>query len=149
MIQIHPNFLTDKEFNEMLSSVDRTNLHDVPNAHNTKSYHFRESNIYRKLCPFGKLAFQETLIYSEGGYSQLHIDGYSSAGGDPWVATGILFCNEEYDGGELLFPKLGISLKPKKNTFLLFPAGNDSHVYEHGVDLVKSGERITTIFRFR
>lgn len=149
MINIIPNFLTDVEFTGLLNAVNRNDLHDVPNAYNTKSYHFGESNIYKKLCQFGKLAFQETLIYSVGGYSDMHIDGYSYTGGDPWVSTGILFCNDDYGGGELLFPKIGLKFKPKPNTFILFPAGVDSHVYEHGVSTVTSGERITTIFRFR
>lgn len=148
MLQIYSNFFTDDEFQRIIGTLDRNNLHDVPNAVNTKSCPSRVFRVKDKISRFGDVSFQEILVYSEGGYSNPHIDGMSYGGGLSWKVTGILICNEEYTGGELYFPKLEASFKLPKNTLVIFPAGVDSHQFEHGVSPVLSGERITAIFRF-
>jgi predicted 2-oxoglutarate/Fe(II)-dependent dioxygenase YbiX len=45
-----------------------------------------------------------------------------------------------YEGGEIYFPRLDWSYKPKANTLLVFPS-NDKFV--HGVTKVTKGERYT------
>lgn len=41
----------------------------------------------------------------------------------------ILFLNEDYDGGEIYFPKQNITINPKQNTLLLYP-GTAEFVHE-------------------
>lgn len=48
----------------------------------------------------------------------------------------IAYINDDYADGALFFPKLGIELKPKPGTLLVFP-GNEE--YEHGVKHVGEG----------
>ena len=48
----------------------------------------------------------------------------------------ILYLNEEYNDGEIFFPKLNIELKPKPKALLLFPGTKE---YEHGVRHVGPG----------
>jgi hypothetical protein len=55
-----------------------------------------------------------------------------------WSA--IYYINDLYEGGEIYFPRLDWSYKPKANTLLVFPS-NDKFV--HGVTKVTKGERYT------
>jgi hypothetical protein len=48
----------------------------------------------------------------------------------------IIYINDEYNDGELFFPKLDISLKPNPGDLLFFP-GDEKH--EHGVRHVGEG----------
>jgi hypothetical protein len=62
-----------------------------------------------------------------------HTDNHT----DPSIAyAAILYINDDYDDGELFFKNLGIKLKPKPKTLLIFPG--DAR-YEHGVEKVSDG----------
>jgi len=50
----------------------------------------------------------------------------------------IYYLNSDYDGGELFYPNLGLSIKPKANSLLIHPGAKE---YEHGVKDVISGTR--------
>jgi hypothetical protein len=54
----------------------------------------------------------------------------------------VYYLNEDYDGGEIVFPRFGINYKPKANQLLLFPS---NYMYNHTVTPVKSGERYTVV----
>lgn len=80
-----------------------------------------------------------------GENQDIHADG-ETAGGYPGynyiVDYGsIIYLNEEYEGGELFFPKYNIHIKPKAGTLVFFPSTN---MYAHGVTEVKSGIRYTS-----
>ena len=49
-----------------------------------------------------------------------------------------LYLNDDFEGGELFFPNLDISIKPKSCQLIIFPGG---HEYVHGVKQVTSGFR--------
>jgi hypothetical protein len=55
-----------------------------------------------------------------------------------------LFLNDDYEGGELYFEELEISLKPKSGTLVLFPG----YYTKHGVNEVTSGTRVNTLSHF-
>lgn len=146
MIRIFPNFFTEQELSNILGTLDTSCLIDVPNSPNVKSCQSRIFRVKPKVSVFGEILYQELLIYETGSYSSIHIDsGYN--GSKPWVYTGILFCNDDYDGGVFKFDNLNIEMKPPKNTLLVFPAG-DHDIYSHGVTQITGGTRITAIFRF-
>lgn len=145
MLRVYPNFLSEEKFAGVNSQLDRSILQDVPNTPNVKSCPARKFGVKDYVEQFGQLSFTELLVYPSGSESPLHVDGGYNI---DWKYTGILLCNDTYEGGELYFPDLGVELKPPPNTFIIFPAGPDSHIYAHGVKPVKSGERITAIFRF-
>lgn len=53
-----------------------------------------------------------------------------------------IYLNNDYDGGELVFHKLGYTLKPKANQLIVFPSGIE---YEHSVSKVSNGSRISVV----
>jgi hypothetical protein len=55
-----------------------------------------------------------------------------------------LFLNDNYEGGELYFPDLEITLKPKSGTLVFFPG----YYTKHGVNEVTSGTRVNTLSHF-
>jgi predicted 2-oxoglutarate/Fe(II)-dependent dioxygenase YbiX len=84
------------------------------------------------------------LRYGIGGHYAPHIDGRSI-----WVAPNgdkiwrkstdrdlsiVLFCNDgngkDFDGGNFMFPELGIEVPPKAGTLVCFPSDQN---YLHGV----------------
>lgn len=80
-----------------------------------------------------------------GEYQDLHADG-ETAGGWPGynyiVDYGsIMYLNDDYEGGEIFFPKYDIQLKPKPGTLIFFPSTN---MYAHGVTEVTDGIRFTS-----
>ncbi len=52
----------------------------------------------------------------------------------------IVYLNEEYEGGELYFPRLDLTVKPATGMLLAFTGGWH---HEHGVLKVLSGDRLT------
>lgn len=57
--------------------------------------------------------------------------------------AGLFYLNDDYEGGELYFPKQGIQFKPKKGAAYFFPG--DLH-YIHGVTEITSGIRYVSPF---
>lgn len=49
-----------------------------------------------------------------------------------------LYLNDDFEGGELFFPMLDLSIKPKARQLILFPGG---HEYIHGVKQITKGDR--------
>ena len=55
------------------------------------------------------------------------------------------YINDNYDGGEIVFPDYNLEIKPKSNSLIMFP-GNENYV--HGVLEVSKGFRYTFPMRF-
>ena len=53
--------------------------------------------------------------------------------------TSLLYFNDNYEGGELAFPKENISIKPKAGSIIVFPS-----FFVHEVKLLKNGTRYLT-----
>jgi hypothetical protein len=59
--------------------------------------------------------------------------------------SAVVYLNDDFDGGELVFPKIGYSYKPVAGSCIIFP----SHTgYSHYVDSVLTGKRIVLPFWF-
>ena len=54
----------------------------------------------------------------------------------------IYYINDNYEGGEIVFPRFNIRHKPVANEFLIFPS---TYVYNHSVLPVTSGERYAVV----
>jgi hypothetical protein len=57
--------------------------------------------------------------------------------------AGLFYINDDYEGGELYFPKQGIQFKPKRGAAYFFPGDMN---YIHGVSEIVSGIRYTVPF---
>lgn len=54
----------------------------------------------------------------------------------------VYYINDNYTGGEIVFPRFGITYKPKANDFLVFPS---TYVYNHSVLSVIEGTRYAVV----
>ena len=71
-----------------------------------------------------------------------HIDAIEK---EPFIEySTVIYLNDEYEGGEIYFPKQALSLKAKKYSAIFFP-GND-YQYIHGVKEITSGSRYTALY---
>ena len=75
-----------------------------------------------------------------GGLNGLHRDNYLQDQSDDFSA--ILYLSDNYEGGSINFPKIGIDFKPSAGTLLAF-IGNEE--LEHQVKEVISGDRVNII----
>ena len=64
------------------------------------------------------------LRYQEGGFFREHVDVMRD---HPVLGhrrlSVIAFCNDDFDGGELVFPRQGITIKPELGMMVIFPSG--------------------------
>lgn len=71
-----------------------------------------------------------------------HIDAIEL---EPFIEySSVIYLNDEYEGGEIYFPKQNFSIKPEKYSAIFFP-GND-YDYLHGVKEITSGKRYTALY---
>lgn len=81
-----------------------------------------------------------------GGIAHPHSDNSDFAGNPNAFEinkyVGILYLNDDYEGGELYFPDHGIVLKPEAGMFVTFPGGHENI---HGVTEVTKGTRYTMV----
>ena len=54
----------------------------------------------------------------------------------------IYYLNDNYEGGEINFPRFNITYKPVANDFIIFPS---NYMYNHSVSPVISGERYAVV----
>lgn len=81
-----------------------------------------------------------------GGVAYPHSDN-SDFNGNPNAFeinkyVGILYLNDDYEGGELYFPDHNIKIKPEAGMFVTFPGGHENI---HGVTVVTEGTRYTMV----
>jgi len=98
-----------------------------------------------------------SIFYSdmqEGGENKLHVDNfYMDLNSNEMVArpgmekdiAGLLYLNEEYEGGELNFPSQQFEIKPSPGSFVFFEGSLD---LPHEVKKVVSGRRNNLICFF-
>lgn len=120
---------------DKLSSFSRNEIHKNVEA-------------YKKLLGYSGHAFEK-----DNKYFSLHISKYVDGGGigshrdvniseEDGNYTAIIYLNDEYDGGELGFPDLGIEVKPKSGDMLIFPGK-----YLHYANESRNGTKYLTIFK--
>jgi len=74
------------------------------------------------------------LKYKESGFLPAHSDhGISSR-----VLSALLYLNDDYEGGNIMFRHCGIDMKPEAGSLLFFPS---NFIYVHEVAAITSGVR--------
>jgi predicted 2-oxoglutarate/Fe(II)-dependent dioxygenase YbiX len=77
--------------------------------------------------------------YGEGQHFQEHADhGFSYSATVSLVA----YPNEDYEGGNLVFPKLGLDIKPRAGDLYIFPS---TYLFSHRAMPVKSGMKFSIV----
>ena len=94
----------------------------------------------------------QVLHYGPGGHYIPHVDAETlfkdDSGLDLWEKSldrdlsVVYFLNDDFEGGELVFPALELVVKPQAGTLVCFPA---DHNYIHGVNPVTAGHRYTLV----
>jgi Rps23 Pro-64 3,4-dihydroxylase Tpa1-like proline 4-hydroxylase len=94
----------------------------------------------------------QLLVYNSGGHYRAHYDGVAKwknpDGSIIWkksvdrdVST-ILFLNDEFEGGDFVFPDLRVRIRPEPGLLVAFPS---SQFYSHMVEPVISGTRYAMV----
>jgi Rps23 Pro-64 3,4-dihydroxylase Tpa1-like proline 4-hydroxylase len=81
----------------------------------------------------------QILKYGKGQKFTNHIDDHQKY---PRRVSMVYYMNDNYTGGEIIFPRFGISHKPKANELILFPS---TYVYNHSVSEVIEGTRYSVV----
>lgn len=77
--------------------------------------------------------------YGEGQHFQEHADhGFSYSATVSLVA----YPNDDYEGGNLVFPKLGLDIKPRAGDLYIFPS---TYLFSHRAMPVKSGMKFSVV----
>jgi hypothetical protein len=81
----------------------------------------------------------QILKYGPGQHFVNHIDDSPMY---PRRVSVIYYMNDNYEGGEISFPRFNVSYKPKANEMLIFPSG---YTYNHSVSEVTAGNRYAMV----
>lgn len=94
----------------------------------------------------------QVLCYGPGGHYKPHVDAeamYTDPDGSiVWKKvmnrdlSTLLYLNDNFEGGDLVFPDFGIRIRPEPGLFVAFPS---THHFEHGVEPIVSGNRYTVV----
>ncbi len=100
-------------------------------------------------CEFKNYEPAQFLGYPVGGHYLQHIDGEQinrqTGEWEPALERDVSFLfylNNEYGGGEIEFPTLGLTIKPKKGMMIAFPSYKE---FPHKVHPVTWGHRYTLV----
>jgi len=94
----------------------------------------------------------QILSYGIGGHYKPHIDGESiwvtPKGEKIWKKSTdrdlsiVLFLNNDFEGGDFVFPELKVRVRPEPGMMVCFPS---NHHYMHGVEPVTKGRRYSIV----
>jgi len=114
---------------------------EIPAIHTfVKKYSKKILDLYKGSFEY-ELYLQEFFlaIFPEGASMGAHID--SDGDSRTFIISAVLYLNEDFTGGEIVFPKLNFEYQPKARSVVCFQAyGAD---YLHEVKTLTSGKRYT------
>jgi predicted 2-oxoglutarate/Fe(II)-dependent dioxygenase YbiX len=95
----------------------------------------------------------QLLHYGVDGHYMPHCDGESlwkPPGNEPLIwrkstdrdLSTVLFLNDEFEGGDFVFPELRVRVRPEPGMLVCFPS---THEYLHGVEPVTKGTRYSIV----
>jgi len=77
-----------------------------------------------------------------GGYGLPHVDDQDP---EPFIEySTCIYLDEDFEGGEIFFPKLGFNYKPKKYSGVFFLSRGET--WAHGITPLESGSRSTLLY---
>jgi predicted 2-oxoglutarate/Fe(II)-dependent dioxygenase YbiX len=84
-------------------------------------------------------AFNFVKYDGPGTHFKIHADH-----GPAYVATVsvVAYINDDYEGGEIYFPRFNLTIKPKKGDIVIFPS---TYIYEHASNDMISGKKYAIV----
>lgn len=84
-------------------------------------------------------AFNYVKYEGEGTHFRVHADH-----GPTYVATAsaVMYLNDDYEGGEIFFPRFGVKLKTEPGDIVIFPS---IFIYEHSSEPMISGTKYSVV----
>lgn len=125
--------------------------HGPKNEENRELYEMHESafqSIHPNVQDYGQYwgvgisyyeAFNFVKYDGAGKHFNIHADH-----GPAYVTTVsvVAYLNDDYEGGELYFPRFDLTIKPKAGDILVFPS---TYIYEHASLPIKSGTKYSVV----
>jgi predicted 2-oxoglutarate/Fe(II)-dependent dioxygenase YbiX len=153
------NFAEGAQDNEWVvnKAIRNTQEVELPTAIRELLVRIDDVNIRAFIDPFYQVTVldrepSQILHYGPGGHYIPHVDAETlykdDIGLDMWEKTldrdlsVVYFLNDDFVGGELVFPQMNLSIKPAAGTLVCFPS---DHNYVHGVNPVTTGQRYTIV----
>lgn len=103
-------------------------------------------------CEVDSSEIPQVLSYGIGGHYKPHIDGESiwmtPRGEKIWKKSTnrdlsiIYYLNNDFEGGDFIFPELKIRIRPEPGMMVCFPS---NHHYMHGVEKITKGKRYSIV----
>jgi len=134
---VHPGpeeILVDKSFDESLAAAEGGLVDVVGKA----------LSLYQREIPFAQVSEDSgyhLLRYKEGEAYDVHCD-MLNANSPLKLMTMLMYPNDDYEGGEVYFPRQGIEFKPTAGDVYVCPSGFS---YPRGTRPVKSGTRYCVV----
>lgn len=113
--------------------------------------------VHHVINPFYKFKINDSelpqlLIYEPGGHYKAHYDGVAKwkcpDGNVIWKKSvdrdlsTVLFLNDDFEGGDFVFPDLRVRIRPEPGLLVAFPS---SQFFAHKVEPVTSGTRYSMV----
>lgn len=156
------NFEDDDEHGEHVEWVINRNVRHTQEVELTSEIaellrRIDAASIEHFINPFYGIEISSTeaphiLHYGEGGHYIPHVDAETlfkdEIGLEMWEKTldrdvsVVYFLNDDFSGGELIFPAFDLTIRAEAGTLICFPS---DHHYVHGVSPVTSGHRYTIV----
>jgi len=157
-IQVIPKVISpaliDKLMQDINPKVNATDMTYFAEGNNVgvKKIKCTEHPIVQHICNNSGYFTESVSIvyYPTGSYNTPHSDNCINDNGNitkvkDWTHTGVIFLNNDFTGGELVYPDQGCVFLPTIGTMIIAPADAG---YIHYVNQITSGERYTLVFRF-
>jgi len=149
-IVIINNFLTNEECNILVKYIDNLEVgwglstEDRKMALNPESDEIKSLvtkclNKAKEVFNYDELYVAEYLLsfYSTEFHMEVHSD--LEDGKEHFEVSIVTYLNDEFTGGDIVFPKLNVRHSPKKGDIALFLSKPEQNI--HGVEQVTSGKR--------
>jgi predicted 2-oxoglutarate/Fe(II)-dependent dioxygenase YbiX len=158
-IEIYPNALSQLDIDRLMFDINPTETAeymtyfvDTKETYGCKKVKCTNHPIVKSISNWVPYVTESVSIvyYPKGSYNAQHADNCVIENNivtrvKDWTHTGVVFLNNDFTGGNLVYPNQGCVFVPTVGTLIIAPAGED---YVHYVEQVTKGERFTLVFRF-
>lgn len=145
-IKVINNFIQNVVCQNLINEISKMSPNKTIKQWEGMEYSFNYPEICRSIIDLMNQNYDVNLIqinaptmvkWETGKKMDLHTDDF---GIPKYHISAILYLNDDYDGGEIIFPTHDLTIKPKRGDLVMFP-GNKS--YPHLVSEIRTGTRYT------